>query len=102
MLITLPQRSHKLVEALRELYGGRCQICACDPPVVYGTGLCEAHHVRWLSRGGSDDLSNLALLCPNHHRAVHSCDAQFDWKDHAFVFGGFREPLRLVEHELRA
>ena len=101
-LITLPKRSHKLVGALRELYGGRCQICAWDPPVVYGTGLCEAHHVRWLSRGGSDDLSNLALLCPNHHRAVYRCDAQFDWEDHAFVFGGFREPLRLLEHELRA
>ncbi len=74
-----------LVEALRERYCGRCQICAWDSPVVYGTGLCEAHHVRWLSRGGSDDLSNPCLICPNHHRTIHSCDAQFDWSDHAFV-----------------
>ena len=88
-LITLPRRSHKLVDALRELYGGRCQVCAWDPPVVYGAGLCEAHQVRWLSRGGSDELSNLALLCPNHHRAVHSCDAQFDWKDRLSCSEGF-------------
>jgi hypothetical protein len=25
--------------------------------------------VRWLSRGGEDALTNLVLVCPNHHRA---------------------------------
>jgi 5-methylcytosine-specific restriction enzyme A len=100
-LMEIPKRSQKLVDALRALYDGRCQICAWDPPIIYGAGLCEVHHVRWLCRGGGDELSNLVLLCPNHHRAIHRCDAPFDFGDLSFNFGSVREPLRLLDHELR-
>ena len=31
----------------------------------------EAHHVRHWAQGGPTTLSNLALLCRRHHRAVH-------------------------------
>ena len=96
------RRDRHLVLALRELYRGRCQVCAWDPPTGYGVELCEAHHLRWLSRGGADAATNLVLLCPNHHRAVHRCDAPFDWADRAFVFGERREPLVVDEHLLDA
>ncbi len=56
--------------------------------------------MQWLSRGGADELSNLALLCPNHHRAVHGCDAQFDFGTTAFVFPTGLEELRLSRHAL--
>ncbi|MPY86936.1 MAG: hypothetical protein GEU99_03350 [Luteitalea sp.] len=32
---------------------------------------CEAHHVQHWSEGGATRLTNLALLCKRHHRAVH-------------------------------
>ena len=32
---------------------------------------CEAHHVRPWEHGGPTDLTNLALICRHHHRAIH-------------------------------
>ena len=79
-------RDRGLVEEIREIYDGCCQICSWSPRSIFGVDLCEAHHVRWLSRGGDDSLHNLVLVCPNHHQAIHLCDAQFDWESCAFVF----------------
>ena len=33
--------------------------------------IAEGHHVRHWAHGGPTNLSNLALLCRRHHRAVH-------------------------------
>ncbi|MCB0989991.1 MAG: HNH endonuclease, partial [Acidimicrobiales bacterium] len=32
---------------------------------------CEAHHLHHREHGGSTDLDNLALLCPQHHDRLH-------------------------------
>ena len=39
----------------------------CQRPLAW----CEAHHLRHWLHGGPTDLSNLALVCRAHHRAVH-------------------------------
>jgi hypothetical protein len=56
----------------RRRCGGRCSIetrAAVFPGcnVRFGQG----HHVRHWAQGGPTTLSNLALLCRRHHRAVH-------------------------------
>ena len=45
-----------------------------------GCGLAfgQGHHVRHWARGGPTTLSNLALLCRRHHRAVHEEGYQVD------------------------
>jgi hypothetical protein len=96
------RRDRDLVEELRELYSGECQICGWAPLSSYGKNICEAHHVRWLSRGGEDVLTNLVLICPNHHRAIHRCDAPFDFEDNTFVFSTMREPLTRLHHAVVA
>jgi 5-methylcytosine-specific restriction protein A len=93
-----PTRSRQLVNALQEMYSGRCQVCLWDPRQVYAEELCQGHHLQWLSRGGEDELENMLLLCPNHHAAVHQCDAPFDFGDYAFDFCDHREPLRANLH----
>jgi len=47
-------------------------------------------------------MSNLVLICPNHHRAIHRCDAPFDWEKNAFIFQENEETLILLNHELAA
>src|SRR5216117_655119 len=42
-----------------------CRFPGCGRP--FGQG----HHIRHWARGGPTTLSNLALLCRRHHRAVH-------------------------------
>ena len=54
------QHWHALVIGLRELVGGRCEVCRTRP----GT---DPHHVRKRSQGGEDSLENIVLVC----RACH-------------------------------
>jgi hypothetical protein len=42
-----------------------CRFPGCDRP--FGQG----HHIRHWAHGGPTKLSNLAMLCRRHHRAVH-------------------------------
>jgi hypothetical protein len=102
LMIGAVQRDRDLVLNLRDLYDGTCQICRWAPRTNYGADICEAHHVRWLSRGGDDGLSNLVLLCPNHHRAVHRCDAPYDFERSGFLFGEAIEFLVEQRHKLAA
>jgi hypothetical protein len=44
-----------------------CVWPGCDRPPTY----TSAHHLVHWARGGSDELSNLALLCYRHHWNVH-------------------------------
>ena len=47
-------------------HGGYCGVPGCTRPAEHD------HHVRYRSRGGSDDESNRVALCAAHHlRAVH-------------------------------
>lgn len=96
------RRDRQHVEALRDLYDGRCQICEWAPRTRYGADVCEGHHVRWLSRGGDDALANMVLICPNHHRAIHRVDAPFDFAVGGFLLGEGIECLSLNRHEIAA
>ncbi len=95
-------RDRRLTAELRDLYAGTCQLCGWAPRSSYGADLCEAHHVRWLSRGGPDELANLVLLCLNHHRATHRLDAPFDHGVGGFLFRATVERLCVLRHELQA
>ncbi|MFV0632910.1 DUF222 domain-containing protein [Demequina sp.] len=51
--------------ALAERDGG-CSWCHAPP------SYCEAHHIRWWSKGGTSDLSNGVLLCTACHHRIHN------------------------------
>jgi predicted restriction endonuclease len=95
-----PARNRKLVKELQRIYDGRCQLCLWQPKEIYGQTLCHAHHIQWLSRGGDDRMENMILLCPNHHSAIHKCDAPLDYGDLSFDFGHLNEKIRIRKHEL--
>jgi hypothetical protein len=42
-------------------YGRRCMVCGWETAV-------DVHHVTPVRHGGTNDVENLAVLCPNHHR----------------------------------
>jgi len=93
-----PTRNRSLAVELQELYEGRCQVCRWAPRNIYGRNLCHSHHIHWLSRGGTDELENLMLICPNHHAAIHRCDASFDFKVGKFMFDTHQEAIQLNAH----
>jgi 5-methylcytosine-specific restriction endonuclease McrA len=56
--------SPALRRALQHRDGG-CRFPGC------GVRVAQGHHLRHWAHGGPTTLSNLALLCRRHHRAVH-------------------------------
>jgi 5-methylcytosine-specific restriction endonuclease McrA len=61
-------RTRTIPPALRRALQHRdrgCRFPGC------GTRFTQGHHLRHWAQGGPTTLSNLALLCRRHHRAVH-------------------------------
>ena len=67
-LLEVGARTRTIPPALRRALQHRdrgCRFPGCN--VRFGQG----HHIRHWAHGGPTKLSNLALLCRRHHRAVH-------------------------------
>ena len=67
-LLEIGARTRTIPPALRRALHHRdrgCRFPAC------GVRVGQGHHIRHWANGGPTTLSNLALLCRRHHRAVH-------------------------------
>jgi hypothetical protein len=67
-LLEIGARTRTIPPALRRALQHRdrgCRFPGCGLP--FGQG----HHIRHWAQGGPTTLSNLAMLCRRHHRAVH-------------------------------
>jgi hypothetical protein len=74
-LMEIGARTRTIPPALRRALNHRdrgCRFPGCG--VRFGQG----HHIRHWAHGGPTTLSNLALLCRRHHRAVHEEGYQVD------------------------
>lgn len=71
VIICRIKRYKKIVETLKARYHNRCQICGFTFEKNNGTGYSEAHHIKKLADNGSQDESNVVILCANHHRMLH-------------------------------
>jgi 5-methylcytosine-specific restriction endonuclease McrA len=74
-IVEIGARTRTIPPALRRalLYRDHgCRFPGC------GLRFGEGHHVRHWAQGGPTTLSNLALLCRRHHRAVHEEGYQVD------------------------
>jgi HNH endonuclease len=67
-LLEVGARTRTISPALRRALHHRdrhCRFPGC------GSRFTQGHHLRHWAQGGPTTLSNLALLCRRHHRAVH-------------------------------
>jgi Predicted restriction endonuclease len=71
-------RYQKIVSNLKSKYKSKCQIEGCNFTFRKKNGeyYSEGHHIEFLSQGGSQDESNVVILCPNHHRMFHYADVE--------------------------
>lgn len=66
-------RDTKEAKKIKELYNNKCQFCGFTIKIKRKNGntinYSEAHHIIPLGgyHHGSDDISNMIVLCPNHH-----------------------------------
>jgi hypothetical protein len=74
-IVEVGARTRTIPPALRRALHHRdrgCRFPGCG--VRFGQG----HHIRHWAQGGPTTLSNIALLCRRHHRAVHEEGFQVD------------------------
>jgi hypothetical protein len=59
-------KTARLKQALIGLRGPECEVCKLNE-----TDILVTHHIKERAKGGSDELTNLKLLCPNCHARIH-------------------------------
>lgn len=66
-------RSPVVAEYILQRSGGICECCQGSAPFRRENDepYLEIHHVKMLSDGGSDTISNTVAVCPNCHRELH-------------------------------
>jgi putative restriction endonuclease len=70
----MAERSNQVVITLKDTKSWICEICQVDFKEKYGIPYIEAHHKIPISTYNSKHIikhQDLALLCPNCHKAVH-------------------------------
>jgi len=89
----MAERSSAVVSAVKASVDWICEICKIDFEDLYAFPYIEAHHKTAISTYSSSQqvkLSDLALLCPNCHAAVHLYmkKTQFDYPEIKVVLSG--------------
>lgn len=88
-----------LINNLKMLYRGTCQLCGCKPFGIDKLDICEAHHIEYFSQSKNNNVSNIIILCPNHHRMIHKCNPIFDRNSLLFKYeDGRKEEIKINYH----
>jgi len=82
-IIEIGARTRTIPPVLRRALQHRDQGCRFPG---CGVRVAEGHHIHHWSQGGPTTLSNLALLCRRHHRAVHEEGFKVERTEQGLVF----------------
>lgn len=85
---------------LKKLYCYKCQICGQLISVPYGDKpVVDAHHIDFFTQSLNNNYSNVMILCPNHHRIVHTYLPLFNRQAKVFEYpNGYKEKILLNLH----
>lgn len=99
-LVKVRKLDYNVCKNLKELYGYRCQVCGQLIMSPYGEKpIADAHHIAPFVKSLNNNYSNVMVLCPNHHRVVHTYNPVFHSKIKIFEYpNGYREGLFLNKH----
>lgn len=84
---------------LKLLYNYRCQICGQRVGDPYNSKVVEAHHIDYFVKSLNNNMSNIMIVCPNHHSIIHDVNPIFNKKRKIFIYkNGYEEGLKLNYH----
>lgn len=84
---------------LKKIYSFRCQICGEDIGKCYDAKVVECHHINYFINSLDNNINNLLIICPNHHRIIHSTNPSFDFDRKLYRYpNGYEETLKLNLH----
>lgn len=91
--------NRKIGESLKSHYEYRCQICGQKIGDKYGSKMIEAHHIDYFVKSLNNDISNLLVVCPNHHSVIHDRNPVFNRTKCTYLYpNGLEEGFVLNDH----
>lgn len=91
--------NRKIGESLKIHYQYRCQICGKVIGIEYGCHVVEAHHIEYFVHSLNNNISNILIVCPNHHTIIHDKNPKFDPKTCIYTYpNGYKEGLIINDH----
>lgn len=71
--VSIYARDAKVKAWILKNSNGFCEFCHNKAPfhTLDGIPFLEVHHIKQISNGGSDTITNTVALCPNCHREIH-------------------------------
>jgi len=98
-IVSVRKLNRKIGDALKEHYRYRCQICGCHIGEKYGSNLVETHHIDCFVKSLNNNMSNILIVCPNHHGIIHDRNPKFHRSNCSFEYpNGYVERLKLNNH----
>lgn len=86
-------------DALKQLYGYRCQMTNEQIGKEYGASVVEAHHLIPFTQSLNNDTSNIIIISPNYHRIIHTAKPTWNSQELSFTFpNGLKEKIKLNLH----
>ena len=74
VMVKQKQRDAGKVKKLKKFYQHKCQVCLDRIQIGNQKYYSEVHHLRPVGKeDGEDDLPNMMVVCPNHHKAFEYC-----------------------------
>lgn len=67
-LNTITDVSKRTITKILRRANVKCSICG------WNESTCDIHHIIHKKDGGSDNMDNLIVVCPNCHRIIHTTD----------------------------
>lgn len=90
--------NRSIIANLKETYDYHCQICGTSFE-EYDVRIIEAHHIDPFVKSMNNDSDNILIICPNHHRIIHSAKPEFHYTGTYFQYqNGLREQLKINKH----
>lgn len=95
-------RDTRLSSSLKVLYENKCQICQYAIPIPDDKNYSESHHIKPLGtpHEGPDSLSNILIVCPNHHTMLDYGSIKINIQD-LYVIPEHEISLEYVEYHNR-
>lgn len=98
-IIKTRQLNKKIIDKVKMLYKGQCQLCGLNIGEKYGVEITEAHHIEYFSVSQNNDSSNIIILCPNCHTLIHTCNAVYNKQNYSFDFrNGNQIKIQIIGH----
>ncbi|MDQ2751619.1 MAG: HNH endonuclease, partial [Bacteroidota bacterium] len=91
------RRDNVIIAKIKYVRGSNCQLCGTSIKTKNGTEYIEAAHIEPKYLKGKESLSNIILLCPNHHKEFDLGDRRIETHTDSFIKFALNGKLYCVE-----